>query len=150
MSVLVYFTKMCQEVNMWTLKEDFLGGFLLITIMLVIVQSILIFFLNEHPAFYCCKAFRVIIAPISWVISPLLLLQPPHLTPSKHIQILNFPKHLGRFALQYQEKSTRSTIRTAGLLISLKFFTGCMVRGQVTILLLRSPIWWYHSLATVF
>lgn len=131
-SVLVYFTKMCQEVNMWTL-EDFLEGFLLITVMLVIVQSILIFFPMNIQLFTTVKLLELLLP------SPELLVFTITPASSSHSLQTHTNTELSKTFRQICTTVSRDehkvNIQDSRALVSLNFFTGCMARGQVTILL---------------
>lgn len=100
--------------------------------------SILIFFPVNIQLITTVKLLELLLL----VISPLLLLQPPHLTSSKIFR---------QICTTVSWEEHKVTNQDSKALISLNFFTGCMVRGQVTILLCGDLlfVWWYHSLATV-
>lgn len=116
-STLVHVSKCAQKSLCGTLKKSFLERFSLNHCdTCYIVQCVLIIF----SAFYYDKAFSVI-APISWVISPLLSLQPPHPTPNnKHMPIQDLlSKTCGTFVQRCHEKHARPTVSSS------RFFTGC-------------------------
>lgn len=59
MSTLVYLTKMCQKVNIWSAQEGLPEKFPLITNRFVIVQSILVIFLMGVKPFYHYSRFFI-------------------------------------------------------------------------------------------